>query len=182
MKKERFALHLVSILVILLFAFMAISSSTTTPDVVESSVTTTSEGTTTVSRTTTGGHIIYNMPQTSGKDYVTLGLVFATSVTEYDENDRGISSQEGITTMLLREAQRLGGDDILNLRIDENTTYVITTTEITTISPPTVVRRTVTQTGSALAIKYTDSIPETENTSSRFIPQTATIEGMVVGN
>jgi len=51
--------------------------------------------------------------------------------------------------MLLREAQKLGGNDILNLRIDEKETYTsVQTRGITTTT------KTVTYTGSALAIRY----------------------------
>jgi len=76
-------------------------------------------------------------------------LVFATSVTKYDETGNQFDGQENIVILLLREAQKLGGNDILNLRIDTNTTMTQTR-----VNERMVVLRTVTTTGSALAIKY----------------------------
>ena len=148
MRKRRLVLHSVTILAIVIFAFLAIGSAAIRPNTVETASVSSS------SVISSEGHI-YNMPPpeggVSGKSYVTLGLVFATSVMEYDEKGKEISSQEGIIIMLLKEAQKLGGNDILNLRTDEKVTYDVTRQGNSSSS-----RKTVTTAGSALAIKYYD--------------------------
>jgi len=106
------------------------------------------ENTTASVETSTEG-IVYHMPAPDGKPYDTLGMVFATSVTRFNENGLEISNEEGVLIMLLREAQKLGGNDILNLRIEESVVY-----EETTLGMTKVAKKTVTYAGSALAIKY----------------------------
>jgi len=172
MGKNRIGLHFVAVLAFVVFGFLAISSTATT----RKSVVTVGEETI-VSSTTTSRGRNNNMDPPHEKSYDTLGLVFATSVTEFDENKNEISSQEGIITMLLREAHKLGADDILNVRIDENTVIIQITSEGTT--PKTYLKRTVTYTGSALAIKYNDKpVPASGGSfGNNFIPGTATIDG-----
>jgi len=161
MGKKRLGLHLVTILAIALFAFLAMSSAASTPAVggVGSSIETV------VSSTTTSRGLVHDMSDPNNKNYDTLGLVFASSVTKFDEKGLEISSQEGIITKLLKEAQKLGGEDILNLRVDENISYIQTTIEnaasssssssgSSTKKTTVVTTKTVTYTGSALAIKY----------------------------
>jgi len=148
MCKNRLALHFVAIMAIVFFAFLAISSAASTPKI----VTPVGEETVISSKTTTTGRV-NSIPGPNDRQFDILGLVFATSVTKFDVNGLEISSQEGIVTMLLREAQRIGGNDILNLRIDEN--VVFTQTKIKTSSnEKTITTKTVTYTGSALAVKY----------------------------
>ena len=146
--------HSAAIATLVLFAFLALGSTASLPG-----RSARGEETVVSSVTTSRGHV-YQMPLLVGKSYETLGLVFASSVTEFDENGQEISSQEGIIIKLLREAHNLGADDILNLRVDENVTYIRITSEEETpagnIRTHTVTRRTVTHTGSALAIKYLD--------------------------
>jgi len=170
MRKRKVGLHLLALLAMAGFVFLAFSSGATAP------ATKTSEETT--SSTTTSKGVVNDMPVPQApaqKQFTSLGIVFATSVSKFDENGVEISSQEGIVTLLLREAQKLGADDILNLRTDENTTFTTTTTATTvgTTNPTTnvgtatpgsnvtssktaVTTKTVTTTGSALAIKYVD--------------------------
>jgi len=110
---------------------------------------------------------VYHIPAPDGKLFEPLGIVFATTVTEIDEKGRAISSQEGLVTMLLREAKQLGGHDILNLRIDENITETaisVETVRVTDSNPSgsktssikekVITKKTITYTGSALAIRY----------------------------
>jgi hypothetical protein len=104
---------------------------------------------TTASIETTSQGIVYDMPPPAGKPFDTLGVVFATSVTKFDENGLEISSEEGVIIMLLREAQKLGGNDIYNLRIDEQVVF-----EQTTTGSRTITTKKVTNAGSALAIRY----------------------------
>ena len=200
MMKKRLVLHLVTILTIAIFAFLAIGSATTTTPVPRADVTDT-EGTILSSVTSSTGTVHGIRPVASVRPYEVLGLVFATSVTEFDENGLEVSSQEGIVTMLLREAQKLGGDDIINLRVDENVTnrqYTTTQTRTeaggTTTREVTVNRKTVTYTASALAIKYMDHASaveylQTQWENSRndapapgnnFVPERATVEGRLL--
>jgi len=95
------------------------------------------------------------------KQFDILGLIYATSVSEFDVKGSMTSTQEGVMFMLLREAERLGGHDILNLRISENVTenwIEDGTDRIGSGGQPirgiTNYTKTVTYTGSALAIKY----------------------------
>jgi hypothetical protein len=146
---------------IALFALLAIGSAQSAPDAVAAS-----EEQTIVSSVTTSKGAVQNMPgpaqmpgppPPAGKQFDVLDLVFAVSVSEFDEKGTEISGQEGIVTMLLREAKKLGGNDILNLRIDENVTII--RTEITTEgsngpTTRTITTKKITYTGSALAIKY----------------------------
>jgi hypothetical protein len=150
-------LHIIAISSLLLFCFLAVGSGVTTPAV----LTGTGEETSVSSETESTGKV-HDMPNPEGKAYTTLGLVFASSETKYDEKGQEISSQEGIVTMLLRKAHELGGDDIFNLRTDENTTLSEKTTTVSSgstdgspSSKTTVLKlKTVTFTGSALVIKY----------------------------
>jgi len=103
-----------------------------------------------------------NMVYASLKPYTAMGMVFATSITNFDENGFEFASEESIMIMLLREAYKLGADDILNLRMSENTTWIETTASVennsssgtTTTKDTKIKTKTVTVTGSALAIKY----------------------------
>jgi hypothetical protein len=154
-KGKRLVLHSVSVIAICIFGFLAMSSSSTT----KSSVVATEEGTVVSSETATSG-VVYQIPSPERKAYTSLGLVFATSTTAYDDRGREISDQEGVTIMLLREAQKLGGDDIINLRVSENVIWVesiSTNTSGSSSSKTTVRTKTVTYTGSALVIKYNDN-------------------------
>ncbi|MCL2244736.1 MAG: hypothetical protein FWC03_09775, partial [Treponema sp.] len=60
---------------------------------------------------------IYNAAPIPVKDYETLGIIFAESTEITDENGNHNGSK--ITfAMLMREAAKLGADDVINLRID----------------------------------------------------------------
>jgi hypothetical protein len=162
MGKNRLALHSVAVLSILLFAFLALSSGSSEKAVIAAP----KDGVeTVVSSTTTSNGNVYNLPGPEKRPFDTLGLVFATSVTKYDENGFEAFSEEGVVNLLLREAQKLGGNDILNLRTDEN--IIVIQTKVTVDGKEkTLTKRTVTKTGSALAIKYSndpDDLRETRN-------------------
>jgi len=148
MGKNRLTLHLVAILGIVFFAFLAIGSTTTTTK----AVVPTGEETIISSKTTSNGRV-NNIPGPDQRPFDALGLVFASTTTKFDENNREIASEEGIVNLLLREAQKLGGNDILNLRTDEN--VVVSQLKIKDGgNEKTITTKTVTITGSALAIKY----------------------------
>ena len=79
-------------------------------------------------------------------------MVFASSTTKL-ENGREIANEEDVIILLLKEAQKLGGNDIVNYRWSENT---VTSQEKRKEggSEKTINTKTVTRTGVALAIKY----------------------------
>jgi hypothetical protein len=182
--KNRLTLHSVAILAIVLFAFLALSSATTKKKVI---ATTTTDEETAINSVTTTRAVVHDLPSPGHRPFDTLGLVFATSVTKFDENEFEIYSQEGIVTMLLREAQKLGGNDILNLRADENVTVFQTKTKEEGGKEKVLTTRTVTVTGSALAIKYRNDAtpPGSGSSASRsslgdgFVPQTFSIDGII---
>jgi hypothetical protein len=187
MVKNRIALHIIAISSLLLFCFLAVGSGATTPAVTTPAVTQTGEETIVSSETISKG-LVHNMSDPEGKAYTTLGLVFASSETKYDEKGKEIASQEGIATMLLRKAHELGGDDILNLRVDENTTYIEKTITVpstsadgSSSSKTTAIKlKTVTYTGSALAIKYSNNEEAVKGNSlfgGKFVPGRITVEG-----
>jgi len=146
MGKNRLALHLAAILGIVFFAFLAIGSDTktTTPAVIDTS---------TEVKLSSGGNRVDSVRAAPGdRQYETLGLVFATSTTKL-ENGREIANEEDVIILLLKEAQKLGGNDIVNYRWSENT---VTSQEKRKEggSEKTINTKTVTRTGVALAIKY----------------------------
>jgi len=53
------------------------------------------------------------------KDYTILGLIFLESSATIDHNGNVIEGSKITFEMLMREAEKLGADDIMNLRIDE---------------------------------------------------------------
>jgi hypothetical protein len=161
MSKNRLVLHSAAILVIAFFAFLAISSGATTPPPAPRPVPIAAPPMVTddverviSSSTSEKGKGVESIPEPGQKAYDTLGLVFATSVIKYDENGQPFEGQEGIVFLLLREAQKLGGNDILNLRTDENVTFRQTKITNSFGIERMVILRTVTITGSAIAIKY----------------------------
>jgi hypothetical protein len=158
MKKERrLVLHSITVIAIFIFGFLALGS-TSTPKAKPGAVEATGgEAVVVSSETKAIAGVFYQIPSPERKAYTTLGLVFATSQIKFDANNREITSQEGIRTMLLREAQKLGADDILNLRIDENVTWIATVSEDAKGVKTTIQTKTITHTGSALAIKYNEN-------------------------
>ena len=82
------------------------------------------------------------------KDYQTLGIVFAKSTEVFDANGNHTGSK--IThEMLMLEAQKLGADDVINVRIDVN--HVENFFAIGEL-----ISTTYNYTASALAIKYSE--------------------------
>ena len=189
MGKNRLALHSIAILAIVFFVFLAIGGCAMTQSATYPTATTDEEieeesivSSTTVSSTTTskGLGVSNILPTPERRQFETLGLVFATSVTKFDEKQHEIASQESIVTKLLKEAQKLGGNDIVNLRVDENVTFVQTTEDNKTI-----MTKTVTYSGSAMAIKYRNDTSATASTGSgssnvgNLVPDTFTLGGKV---
>jgi hypothetical protein len=150
MEKKKVGLHIIAMSLLVAFVFLALGSAASNRSAIREE---TDEGIIISSQTTSRG-AVQQMPPPETRRFTTLGLVFATSTTRYDSSGKELSSQEGIVTMLLKEAQRVGGEDILNLRVDENVTYVEHTSTSSSGSEVKTIFRTVTYTGSALAIKY----------------------------
>ena len=91
--------------------------------------------------------------QLPAKDYESKGLVFAT--LEFNSNvAHSVTEDKSVVAFeLLKKAQAIGADDIINVRIiRKNTRETIDSNEQEAISAST------TYYGSALAIKYTDAI------------------------
>jgi len=149
--------HGLALIIISVFMFLALGSANT-PDTKSVETNLIETGVKVLSSVTQSTGIVYDMPSPEKKPYIVLGLVFASSTTVFDANGKEISDQEGIITLLLREAEKLDGQDILNLRVDQNVTWTETTTKSNTIpsSEIIVLTKTVIYTGSALAIKYID--------------------------
>ena len=97
---------------------------------------------------------------TPAKDFTTLGLVFAEATK--NANDDGVRGDVLVFQALLKEAQKLKGDYIINVVIDKR---IETTQSTSTMSSPfgedsSESSYTATETwyGSAIAIKYTTSL------------------------
>jgi len=91
---------------------------------------------------------VTNNVNIAAKDFKTLGVIFVNSVEVIDSQGNHTGSK--ITyEMFMREAVKLGADDVINMKIDVNIkTDKETTKTITTYS----------YTGTGLAIKYTDAV------------------------
>ncbi|MCL2762905.1 MAG: hypothetical protein FWD36_06860 [Treponema sp.] len=110
------------------------------------------------------------------KDFITLGLIFVESSATIDSNGHIIEGSKITLDMLMREAQKLGADDIINLRIDEiqhitvsDETRIVQTTIaesfyygqrviVDTEQKMQIVVRRIDYKANALAIKYTNTI------------------------
>lgn len=88
------------------------------------------------------------------KDYETLGIIFVKSTEIMD--DKGNHTGSKIThEMLMKEAQKLGADDVINIKIDIN--QIVDIIFETPFGGETK-RTTYNYTASALAIKYTSAV------------------------
>ena len=107
----------------------------------------------------------FNDEEIGVKDYVTLGIIFVKSSEVVDGN--GNHSGSKITyEMLMLEAQKLGADDVINIRIDINREEEYSPGERLPF------RITFNYTASALAIKYTGVITAPGRTANT--PQAVT--------
>ena len=88
------------------------------------------------------------------KDYQSLGVIFVTSTEMIDGNGNHTGSK--ITyEMLMREAIKLGADDVINIKIDVNEVQEVISSANGTGK---VLKTTYKYTANALAIKYTDAM------------------------
>ena len=101
------------------------------------------------------------------KDFETQGLIFVESSATYDLNGNIIDGSEITYDMLMREAQKLGADAIINLKIDERQRFIETeevritsrgTDQDTTRDRRVVFSKIIEYRANALAIRYTDAI------------------------
>lgn len=171
MTRKKILAHSIALIAICLFGVLALGSTTSAPKVA---------GETIISSVTREGGFVQNMPELDGKAYSILGMVFATSETSFDEKGLEMASQEGIVMMLLREAHKLGADDIINLRWSENTIW-IESTSTSGSSSTKKMTKIVTHNGNALAIKYSDQVSEKGNSlfDGKFVPGNVTIDGTI---
>ena len=99
------------------------------------------------------------------KDFTTLGIIFVESSATLDPNGNIIEGSKITFEMLMKEAQKLGADDIINLRIDELQTINGTVGEkiptgriggggVPIYEEVTTFSRTIVYKANALAIKY----------------------------
>ena len=92
------------------------------------------------------------------KDFVTLGLIFLESTATFDRNGYIVEGTKITYEMLMREAEKLGADDIINLRIDEIETLIATgetRRDPSLFRDVNIFERTIVYKANALAIKYT---------------------------
>ena len=107
------------------------------------------------------------------KNFNTLGLIFVESSATFDSDGNIIDGSIITLDMLMKEAHKLGADDIINLKIDE--IQNISITEEIRVVPTRVQRgdswvtenrettvqiinKTIVYKANAVAIKYTDAI------------------------
>jgi len=116
---------------------------------------------------TTNPSVNFNYPQSgrlnsvaiAAKDFSSLGIIFVKS-TEIIDSDGNHTGSKITNEMLMREAQRLNADDVINVKIDVNQVQEI----VKGYSGVDITRITYNYTVSALAIRYTTAI--TSGTSS----------------
>jgi hypothetical protein len=100
---------------------------------------------------------ITNSVKIAGKDFTPVGIVFLNSEEKIDSRLSAHTGSKITYEMFMREAARLGADDVINIKIDvrqERATVAVGEGESrkkTTIT-------TFMYTGTGLAIKYTDAI------------------------
>jgi len=114
------------------------------------------------------------------KDFNTLGLIFVESSATFDSDNNIIEGSKITFDMLMKEAYKLGADDIINLKIDEIQNISITEErrvvpvrvrrgeEWVTVERETtvqIINKTVHYKANAIAIKYTTNVvpPTTSN-------------------
>jgi len=98
------------------------------------------------------------------KDFIVVGMIFLTSSATIDSNGSIIEGSPVTYEMLMKEAQKLGADDIANLRIDEiqrnkeiqklRRERVDHILSISTVSQRIIAKKEITYNATALAIKY----------------------------
>jgi len=104
---------------------------------------------------------VHEIPAIPIKDFEVRGIVFVRSTKIIDSNGNRTGSK--ITyEMLLLEAQKLGADDIINIRLDVNRVEEVFRENNGRRST----RTTYNYTASALAIKYTTAILSTSAANS----------------
>jgi uncharacterized protein YbjQ (UPF0145 family) len=100
------------------------------------------------------------------KDYRTVGIVFVNSQEVYDSNGEHTGSK--ITyEMFMREAAKLGADDVINIKIDANHKV-----EKGKDGSKSKTVTTFTYTGTGLAIKYTDAVSSSSSNRSSDLTNT----------
>jgi len=157
-------LHIVTIIALLIFIVLGIGSTASTPSVVDED----SIETTNVSSIMIKEGKVFEVGVVPIKDFTTVGLIFVETSVTYDSNGRIIEGSEITFEMLMREAQKLSADAIINIKVDEITRY-IETEHVRTVPRNNeygttreervkVITKKVEYKANALAIRYTDAI------------------------
>jgi len=103
----------------------------------------------------------------TGKDFISVGIVFVNSV-EVIDNQGGHTGSKITYEMFMREALKLEADDVINIKIDVNRKIdrqTITSSTNNRSQPVTKIITTYTYTGIGLAIKYTEAVENSSNIS-----------------
>jgi len=90
----------------------------------------------------TGSKGIVEQVQFVVKDFTVVGMIFLTSEATLNNAGKFLKGSHVTYEMLLKEAQKMGADDIVNLRVDEIRL------------PASMMNQSVTYKATALAIKY----------------------------
>jgi hypothetical protein len=166
MKKGK--LHFVAVTALMIFVVLGLASTCgTTPEPTREFVT----GTSSVTSLMFKDGQIFEVGVVPVKDFTTAGLIFVASTAKYDSNGRIIEGSKITFDMLMREAQRLNADAIINIKLDETHRF-IETEEVRTTSrrnPNTgvieereerviVLTKEVEYKANALAIRYTSAV------------------------
>jgi len=97
---------------------------------------------------------IVSRVETVQKDYRIMGRIYVTSYATLDYNGSIIEGSIITFEMLLKEAEKLGANDIMNLYIDTQTKNETIETVLSGGEKQTSVVRRTKYTATALAIKY----------------------------
>lgn len=107
---------------------------------------------------------VTNNVSIAGKDFESIGIIFVNSVEIIDTEGNHTGSK--ITySMLMREAERLGADDVINIKIDVNKKEEKVKSASSGFE---VFVTTYSYTGTGLAIKYTEAIKSDDSKKASF--------------
>ena len=156
MGKNRLVLHSVAILAIMFFAFLAISSGATTPAAVTADST---NSTNNFQNWGTFGEVVIPV-----KDFESKGMVFVQ--VQFQATADGTFNGDVFTYQaLLKEAQKVGADAIVNVTIDRRVDIIKKVENVGRSNEKKAETKQETWYGSALAIKYTGAITQGSLTS-----------------
>ena len=117
MKNKKLTLHFFGVSAFIIFIVLGLAcASTQKPETVVQSEVTGSPG---VTKEMYKDGQIHQANIIEKRDFTTLGLIFVESSADFDSNGRITNGSKITYEMLMKEAQKLGADDIINIKIDE---------------------------------------------------------------